>query len=90
MCLWWVRECRSCLLFESARALGGFVQALATPLSDGTKAITQHANITVPDEKIDSFSVALFSILVTIVGARLPGAQLLHSVFPTRFPVAVD
>ena len=80
-----------CFEFDAAvRTLGGFVQTLSTPLSEGTKAITQQANLTVPDEKIDSFSVALFSILVTIVGTRLPGAQLLHVAFPTRFPVDVD
>ena len=47
-------------------------------------------NIAIPDEKIDSFSVALFSILVTIVGTRLPGVQLLHRAFPSRIPVDID
>ena len=68
MCVWWIRECISCLLFEGARTLGGLVQALSSPLSEETKAITQQASFAIPDEKIDSFSVALFSILVTIVG----------------------
>ena len=88
MHLYWT--CLSCLLFESASTLGGLVQAPSAPLSEGTKAITQHASIDIPDEKIDSFSVALFSILVTIVGTRLPGVHVLHRAFPTRIPIDID
>ena len=88
--IWWIKECITCLLYESTSAIGSLFQVLSTPLAESTKYVSQQVNYTVPDHTVDSFSVAVVSFLMAIVGTRLPGHQLLHCAFPARIPIDVD